>query len=48
MFALKATASKTEPTIDRVSVRHRLGNGIGGIGSKMPRARARGSEIALT
>src|SRR5713226_3352325 len=49
MLALNATASKTEPTIDRVSVRHRLGNGIGGISSKMPpRARARGSAISLT
>src|SRR2546426_4851516 len=34
MLALKATASRTDPTIDRVSVRHRLGKGIGGIGSK--------------
>src|SRR3989442_13556627 len=36
MLALKATASRTDPTIDRVSVRHRLGKGIGGIGSKRP------------
>src|SRR5256712_3145462 len=34
MLALKATASRTDPTIDRVSVRHRLGKGIGGIGSE--------------
>src|SRR2546428_12437615 len=33
MLALKATASRTDPTIDRVSVRHRLGKGTGGIGS---------------
>src|SRR3989441_8743026 len=36
MLALKATASRTDPTIDRVSVRHRLGKGIGGIGSERP------------
>src|SRR5438552_5241244 len=49
MLALKATANSTDPTIERVSVRHKLGKGIGGIGSKMPpRARARGSAIALT
>src|SRR2546428_10213438 len=32
MLALKATASRTDPTIARVSVRHRLGKGIGGNG----------------
>src|SRR5213078_2187467 len=36
MLALKATASRTDPTIERVSVRHRPGKGIGGIGSKRP------------
>src|SRR6266480_3625967 len=36
MLALKATASRTDPTIERVSVRHKLGKGIGGIGSKRP------------
>src|SRR2546427_6357022 len=36
MLALKATASRTDPTIDRVSVRHRLGKGIGGIGPDRP------------
>src|SRR5438046_409761 len=36
MLALKATASSTDPTIERVSLRHRLGKGIGGIGSKRP------------
>src|SRR2546427_7893721 len=34
MLALKATASRTDPTIERVSVRHKLGKGIGGIGSE--------------
>src|SRR5919198_904006 len=36
MLALKATASRTDPTMERVSVRHRLGKAIGGIGSKRP------------
>src|SRR5437762_12698767 len=34
MLALKATASRTDRTIERVSVRHRPGKGFGGIGCK--------------
>src|SRR3990172_12685689 len=33
MLALKATASSTDPTMARVSVRQRLGKWIGGMGS---------------